>query len=511
MANAVKRALPILTAATIGFCLTYAYCWFGDVGRPLQSDRLSDDYMPMAYHVPKVHNGASFRFAMAHDIIHERYPRHGEAHFRERERLTRENLTKLTPDETDYFAAMDDLAVALDRHGRLDEAVKVMRDKLARQQAKNLAGGELYTTTSNLGTALVHDSFRKWLAGDAGAKAPFREGANLIRKSVEIYPLAHFGRQQWEAAFAEYLAAAMDDPTLLTKFDFVGDRLDRGMKEIMKRNDSMGDGYGRLYVPHAVWVGPARYQFPKDLRPDDPDNWSQLLQFRNFITRIGAEGNWPTINVPSHREPVPFDEPALGIVSMWRQTAGPNPHLALALGEIMLRVGQRYIAWTAFERASRFADQFWPDAKIQQALREHCQKRQDQIEESLRHDGQARKAQSPEPIAANLRAQFDAELAYGEKYQREYQEYEAAKLGAGASIDDEHLFDEFNAGREPIASHSGAEEWYATIPRPDLVMKRRLLATMAWSIAAAGAAALALSLLLQFRRPRKEPQPSRSE
>ena len=49
----------------------------------------------------------------------------------------------------------------------------------------------------------------------------------------------------------------------------------------------------------------------------------------------------------SHRKPVPFDEPALGIIGMWRQGGGANPHFALALGETMLRVGQRYIAWCA--------------------------------------------------------------------------------------------------------------------------------------------------------------------
>ena len=66
-------------------------------------------------------------------------------------------------------------------------------------------------------------------------------------------------------------------------------------------------------------------------------------------------------HVPSHRMPTSFDEPCLGIVGMWRQGGGANPHFALALAETMLRVGQRYVAWTAYERASRLAERFWPD------------------------------------------------------------------------------------------------------------------------------------------------------
>ena len=56
---------------------------------------------------------------------------------------------------------------------------------------------------------------------------------------------------------------------------------------------------------------------------------------------------------------------------------------------------------------------------------------------------------------AGLRPRFDAELAHGEAYQRAYQEYEAQKIAAGVPITDEHSFDEFYAGREPIASPLG--------------------------------------------------------
>ena len=41
-------------------------------------------------------------------------------------------------------------------------------------------------------------------------------------------------------------------------------------------------------------------------------------------------------------------------------------------------------------------------------------------------------------------------------------EYEAAKIAAGADIRDDHFFDDFHRGREPIATPPGPEEWLVT-------------------------------------------------
>ena len=43
---------------------------------------------------------AEGRFAMVHDIIHERYPKHGAAYFMERERQMRAKLAETPPAET---------------------------------------------------------------------------------------------------------------------------------------------------------------------------------------------------------------------------------------------------------------------------------------------------------------------------------------------------------------------------------------------------------------------------
>src|SRR5689334_4400072 len=126
---------------------------------------------------------------------------------------------------------------------------------------------------------------------------------------------------------------------------------------------------------------------------------------------------------------------------MWRQGGGANPHFALCLGETMLRVGQRYLAWSAYERAARMGEGFWPDPGLQGFLRDHCRQRQVMIESQL-----------PAAEVAELRPRFEAELAYGQGYQKEYQQYEAEQIAAGRSIDDEHFYDDFHAGRPPIAS-----------------------------------------------------------
>src|SRR5207248_691391 len=70
-----------------------------------------------------------------------------------------------------------------------------------------------------------------------------------------------------------------------------------------------------------------------------------------------------------------------------------------------------------------------------------------------------------------LRPRFTAELGYGQRYQQEYQQYEARRIKAGASIDDPHFHDAFFEGREPIASPPGPTERFVVapdeIPRPN--------------------------------------------
>jgi len=96
------------------------------------------------------------------------------------------------------------------------------------------------------------------------------------------------------------------------------------------------------------------------------------------------------------------------------------------------------------------SEQFWPTADLQEVLKTHCRERQQLIENSL-----------PESESAMLRPNFDSELAFGLKYQQEYQVFTQEKIQEGKDLNDRHFFDEFHANRPPIASPVGPEEWYA--------------------------------------------------
>src|SRR5438105_5549776 len=84
---------------------------------------------PLPHHIPKYPGGVSLRFAMAHDVIHERFPRHGPAYFEERNRRVREELSNFKVQKSDkrpparYWELLDDLGVGLDLLGRHEEAV----------------------------------------------------------------------------------------------------------------------------------------------------------------------------------------------------------------------------------------------------------------------------------------------------------------------------------------------------------------------------------------------------
>src|SRR5262249_39824706 len=226
-----------------------------------------------------------------------------------------------------------------------------------------------------------------------------QESVQWVHKAIEVYPQSHFGREMWQAVIEEFLLAVLDNPQLLVQYDMIGNRLDQ-------------------------WVTP-----PEDRRVTDVKSWTagpaqraasylhngrergHEEDFRKYITTVGAEGEW-TKGVPtSHKSPAPFDEPTLGIIGMWRMGAGANPYFSLALGEIMLRIGQRYLAWYAFERSALLKDGIWPDPDIRHKFEAQCRKRQAAIERQLPGENwQAR------------RGEFQEKLAEGQRYQQAYQD-----------------------------------------------------------------------------------------
>ena len=87
----------------------------------------------------------------------------------------------------------DDLAVALEKLGRRDEALTALSDKTDR-----LPGVGAYETAANRGTILVH-------AGRLEA------GMKEIDRALEINPDAHFGRERIQKLLVEYLLEKRGD------------------------------------------------------------------------------------------------------------------------------------------------------------------------------------------------------------------------------------------------------------------------------------------------------------
>jgi hypothetical protein len=400
------------------------------------------DSFPLPHHVPKHAGAVTLRFAMVHDVIHERFARHGRDYYLKRNQLVREELKDRKPDAR-YFALVDDLAVGLEFAGEHDEAIRLMRDKLRQQQALGLKDRDLYSTHANLGTFLILGPFRKVVPGDAASKAVLREGLAHIHESIRVNPEAHFGREVWQAVIVEYMAASLDNPSVLLQYDMIGNRLGADIQP------------SRPFHPYANVGDTARYglrDYVRQLETNaDPSGFDpgRAERYRQLILKVGAEEGWADAVKSSHTKPVPFDEPCLGIIGMWRLGGGAHPYFSLALSETMLRVGQRYIAWCGYERTTAMASLYWPSPELQDGLVAHCRKRQALIEGQL-----------PADEVARLRPRFEAELKYGQDYQQAYQEHESDQIRAGRLIEDPHFYDDFHAGRKPIASRPGPADEY---------------------------------------------------
>jgi hypothetical protein len=431
-----KRRLGLLLGALSLGVLGAALCaaagffvpWRGDWLFPGPTPRA----WPLPHHVPKHPGGISLRFAMVHDVLHERYPRHGRAYHAARNKRTLRELAKkegwqpFGQRDANYLALLDDLGAGLDQLGQHEEAVRVLRDKLRQQKVQGLGGRNLYTTYANLGTFLIHGSARAAGEGDELARRRLEEGLSFVRRSIEVNPQAHFGREEWQATAARFLLAALDHPRVLLEADLVGNRLDVEI-DPSNRDCCNRDRWGRAAEGAAHDL--QREEAAENPEPLAPERRAAL---RKSITRVAKD--------------VPFDEPVLGIVGMWRLGGGANPHFALALGETMLRVGQRYIAWCAYERAVKLGG-FSPDPDARAELIRHCRARQALIEKQL-----------PEEERARLRPRFEAELAHGLRFQKAYQDYEAKKIEEGADPEDARFYDAFFEGRGPIATPPGPED-----------------------------------------------------
>jgi hypothetical protein len=432
-------------------------------------------FYPLPHQIPRYPGGVSFRFAMVHDIIHDRYPRHGKAYYQERNRRVLATIAKhkgadgLPP--PDQFDLIDDLGVGLDSLGDSDEAVRWLRLKLKTQEKLGLEGKALYTSYANLGTFIIHGAMPKAIKGDKNAQERVREGLRFIHQSIAVNPEAHFGREIWQAALAEFMFRAAEDRTVLLKYDFLGNDLEQ--KYSVKTPQAVRDMDKRSV---------ARRVEAYLKKPGDP---SVAADLRGHIALIGAERNWAKDVSTSHKEPVAFDQPCLGIIGLWRLGGGANPHFALALAETMTRIHQRQLAWAAYQRAIREADRFCPEEHIRTKLVERCKGMQEALQTFMWNEE-----------LTGLGERFDSELRIGQEYQRAYQKYEEEQIAAGRDLDDPNFYDDFHGLNGNIATPVGDADF--------LAVQEVTTEAISWLVFVVGTVVFLVALiLLIWIRPRK--------
>lgn len=463
-------------------------------------------YSPLPHHVPKSPSTLSLRFAMVHDVIHERYAKHSEAYYRERNRLTQLEIDQLSEDDRARWPLIDDLCVGLDRLGQPADAIPMMRAKLIAQQKAGLQGLELYTSLANLGTFLIHANFQGAQGGDPLAIKSFEEGLQFIRQAVDVNPNAHFGREKWQLEIATFLLKTFTETDLLQQTDCLGNSLSTSYEEIMDSEQTYFTGFGKASTALHYTSLQSRVPefFPPEGDLDEPAFVEKVQEVRETITKVGND-----------ETPVPFDQPMLGIIGMWREGGGANPHFSLAIAETMLRVGQRYIAWNAYERTKLLADRYSQGSAINSFLDEHCDRRQREIERSFEeygpilspanhpeYDGVENTSDDASVVeTSDLREEFENELEFGRTYQRDYQAFEAAQIDSGVPLDSPAFYGDFYNSRPSIATKPGREELMYYVPkkaRNEYMNEVTRKATLFFAATGAFVFALIVYLLSQF-------------
>ena len=128
------------------------------------------------------------RFPLALEVIAGKFLRHSTAYYQWRVQ-DRQRKIEIAATHDLY----GDLAVAFEKLGDTDSAIRAMEEKQARFPNQ----GE-YQSAANLGTFLIH----------AGR---LEEGLAKIEKALELNPDAHFGRERYQKFLVEYVLASRRD------------------------------------------------------------------------------------------------------------------------------------------------------------------------------------------------------------------------------------------------------------------------------------------------------------
>lgn len=363
---------------------------------------------PAAHRIPMRPGATPLSIAMIYDTVHGLHPEHGPAWHRAVEARARRIIAGAPaegPASVEVLDAHDDLAVALDRLARPAEGLAVLADKLERlrgtwpepppQRAGDGAPLEpdrraWYRLRANRGTLRIHLGLPRLMGdpADAEARRLVDEGLADIRASIALDRGAHFGRERWQAYLVAALLKAIDDPWFFREFDLIGLRHDSGPLERPRPGRASG-------MPTDAELT----TLPEDLRARLRERVPAYLPDPAWAEAVGHPG-----------DPVPFDEPALALVGMWLYGGGANPHSALALGDLMDRIDQPVVAWSAYARAEALIARLGP---LRPVHGPHVEAALTRLTEAL---GQT---------ADELHDAFRAELERGEAYREAQAAFEA--------------------------------------------------------------------------------------
>ncbi|MDF1663099.1 MAG: hypothetical protein P1V97_15095 [Planctomycetota bacterium] len=430
--------------------------------------------LPAPHTVALVEGRTSLRLAMVHDVLHERYLVHGDAYWTARLKIAKQILDavnaldgelKEAPDQ-ELLNAFDVYGVSLDKLHRSKEAVAVMRKKLglfqrfysdllkrsdgyksftysrlveAQSHLPELSETDqaLYRTFANLGTFLIHESLGRAFKGDKSARLGILEGMTFVHRSMFVNPGAHFGRETWQLVAVQHLLEGLHNTEFRHTYDLCGGQL---------LDIPMGEGGLGLISGGERLRAQLLMVRKRRASPEGTIGSAGRKLTRRYIKKVRVFSELENGFNCFVTGLVPFDEPTLGIIGMWTLGGGPNPFFALSLANLMDLTGQKYIAWSGYERAKRMATRFWSRPEDHQFLLELCQQRQDRIEAELPETG------------IELRAQFDEELAYGASYQKDYIDYEEKLLREGLLPNSEGFYDDFFKDRESISTAPNTED-----------------------------------------------------
>lgn len=290
-------------------------------------------------------------------------------------------MTSLIAKEPANWPAYDNLAVALEKLGRPDEAIVVMRQK------DGLNPGQ-YTTHANLGTFLLHTG-------------KVDEGIDEIRKALAINPAAHFGREEYQLKLAEFLRDGKKDPRLLTAENFLG----LGQSDLPELQAFLSTTLPATAAATTTALPPTipSATAPTTMSSDSYESLRAGLVERR--ARRMAGGGSPDVLRNGGLKDNVFD----GLVGIIRFGTGRSAELYLTLGDLLLLRGDKNLAYRAYQRAIDFGHP--RGAYLQAAM------------DAIRETAYDKSALTPQVITA--------ERADADSWVRAYQQYEDDLIRAG--------------------------------------------------------------------------------